>query len=444
MAWLLLIFVIPIFGTIFFFFIGNTKLSRKRRHDQKQITQFLKEYNANLRAAGLDADVDDMYTGAARLAESLTGLAPTRGNEVDVISGYSAIINDMIEKVDSAKTYVYVEFFAMTLDRTTEPFFAALERAVERGVEVYALFDYIGSRKYPGYRAMKERLTAMGTDWRPILPVRLRPSQYNRPDLRNHRKILVIDNTDAYIGSLNMIDKTYHRKDDLTYIELVAHVRGPSVNELAAVFAGDWYSETSTIIAHFMKNSVSSPTGKQNVQILPSGPDYPYENNLKYLVMLIQNAKQAIYITNPYLVPDESLINALVTASLRGVRVSILNSEVMDQWMVGHAQRSYYEQLLRAGVSICLYKRPQLVHEKYISIDNSVAIIGSSNLDRRSFELNHECIATIYDTKTAKALACHHKDFLSRSRRVYLAEWLKRSTWQVFLDSIARLSSALQ
>lgn len=350
----------------------------------------------------------------------------------------------MTNKIDEAKEYVYVEFFIMALDDTTRPFFAAMERAVQRGVDVYVLFDYIGSRKCPHFRKMKQHLDAIGVSWRPILPLRLRPSQYNRPDLRNHRKIVVIDNTDAYIGSLNMIDKTYHRKDDLSYIELVAHLQGPSVNELAAVFAGDWYNETNDTLEHFMQNSAMSSNGDASVQIVPSGPDYPYENNLKYIVTLIQNAKTSIHITNPYLVPDEPLLNALVTASLRGVHVSVLNSEAMDQWMVGHAQRSYYEELLRAGVQIALYKKPQLVHEKYMSIDDEVAIIGSSNLDRRSFELDHECIAAVYDTKTAKALTRHHRDFLKRSSPVTLSNWMKRSAWHVFLDSVARLTSALQ
>ncbi len=444
-AWLLLIFIIPFFGTILFFVIGNTKLSRQRRKDQQQITSLFKKYTANLREAGLVSIVDNStHGGAPQLAESLTGLAPTKGNTVEIMSGYDALIEAMTARVSDAQQYVYVEFFALALDQTTKPFFTALERAVQRGVHVRVLFDFFGSRKYPHYKKMKRLLTRIGVQWHPILPVSLRFSKYNRPDLRNHRKILVIDNTDAYIGSLNLIDKTYHRKDDISYIELVAHLQGPSVNEAAAVFASDWYCETGEILTHFMKNSAQSPRGTEIAQIILSGPGYPYENNLKYFVTLVQNAKKSIIITNPYLVPDESLLNALISAALRGVHVSILNSEAMDQWMVGHAQRSYYEQLLQAGVVISLYKKPQLVHEKYFSVDDEIAIIGSSNLDRRSFELNHECIVAVYNEKVAKTLSRHHADFLTHSRRVHLEAWLKRSSWQSFLDSIARLTSALQ
>jgi cardiolipin synthase len=443
-AWLLLIYIIPLFGAIVFFLLGSTKLSSKRRRLQLQITLMLKRYTANLRKTGLIAQLKEPYSSKARLAESLTHLAPTSGNNIEVISGYDMLIEKMTNSIAHAQRYVYVEFFAMALDDTTEPFFAAMEAAVKRGVEVRVLFDFLGSRKYPQYRKMKKRLTAIGVLWHPMLPLSLRPSKYNRPDLRNHRKIVIIDNTDGYIGSLNLIDKTYHRKDAVSYIELVAHFQGPSVNEAATVFASDWYAESGEILKHFMKNTVISEKSDQIIQIIPSGPAYPYENNLKFFVSLIQSAEKTITITNPYLVPDEALLNALVSASLRGVDISILNSEAMDQWMVGHAQRSYYEELIRAGITISLYKKPQLVHEKFIAVDDEVAVIGSSNLDVRSFALNHECIVVAYDTKTAKALVRHHRELLKNSKKIHLETWLKRSTWQSLLDSIARLTSALQ
>lgn len=444
MSWLLLIYIFPLFGTALFFILGSTKLSRRRRHEQIQITQMIRRYTKKLKKADLQAKVKQPHDIRAQLAESLTGLSATKGNRITVNSGYDNLIEQMTKNIETAKQYVFVEFFAATLDSTTEPFFAALERATQRGVKVYFLFDTLGSRKYPGYRAMKQRLTSMGAHWHKILAINLDPRKYNRPDLRNHRKIVVIDNTDAYIGSLNLIDKTYHRKDDISYIELVAHFQGPSVNEAAAVFASDWYSESGEILHHFMDNSVKVTKSNQVVQIVPSGPAYPYQNNLRLFTSFIHGARTSVIITNPYLVPDESLLGALIAAAQRGVKVSILNSEAMDQWMVGHAQRSYYEELIRAGVSISLYKKPQLVHEKFLSIDNEIGIIGSSNLDIRSFELNHECVVVAYDEKTAKALTKHHNELLKNSHQIHLETWLKRSQWQSFLDSIARLTSALQ
>lgn len=444
MAWLLLIYILPLFGTMLFFILGSTKLSRRRRRNQQQISSMFKRYTANLHEANLIARIKEPYNYKAKLAESLTSMAPTVGNTVKIHSGYDNIIDEITRAINRAQEYVYVEFFAIALDDTTTPFFNAMEAAVNRGVKVYLLFDYLGTRKYPRFKEMKKHLTKIGVKWHPMLPLTLKFAKYNRPDLRNHRKIVIIDNTDGYIGSLNLIDKTYHRKDDISYIELVAHFQGPTVNEAAAVFASDWYCESGEILKDFMTNSVPSAKGAQIAQIIPSGPGYPYENNLKFFVSLIQSAEKSVTITNPYLVPDESLLNALLSAALLGVKISILNSEAMDQWMVGHAQRSYYEELIRAGVIISLYKKPQLVHEKFIAIDDEVAVIGSSNLDIRSFELNHECTIAVYDVATAKALVRHHNDLLRHSKQVRLESWLKRNSWQSFLDSIARLTSALQ
>ena len=444
MAWLLTIYILPLLGTILFFTFGGTKLSKRRRKEQLQINLMLRRYTKELKKAKLVAAIPEPYDIRAKLAESLTELAPTTGNNVEIMHGYDSIIEEMTRAVSTAEAYVYVEFFAMTLDSTTEPFFNALEQAQLRGVKVYVLFDFLGSNKYKDYKPMKKRLTAMGVEWHPMLAISLRPSKYNRVDLRNHRKILVVDNKDAYIGSMNMIDKTYHRKDDISYIELVAHLQGPSVNESAAVFASDWYSETGEFLKHFNTNSVATKKGTTAVQVVPSGPGYPYQNNLRLFTSFIQSARHSVIITNPYLVPDESLLAALMSAALRGVRVSVLNSEAMDQWMVGHAQRSYYQELMTAGVEIFLYKKPQLVHEKYMVIDEKVGIVGSSNFDIRSFELNQECIVVAYDAKTAKTLVKRHDALLENSHKISLASWKKRSMWQNFLDSIARLTSAFQ
>lgn len=443
MAWLLLIYIIPLYGTLLFFLLGGTKLSIRRQRAQQQINQLLKRYTRELTRKGFVAPQTGPFENPMRLAAALTGLAPTTHNRVTIQSGYDEIIQAMTRNVAKAQRYVYVEFYILALDDTTEPFFKAMEAAVERGVSVKVLFDAYGSRKFPRRKEMQERLTRAGIQWRKILPFSMHPKRYNRPDLRNHRKIVVIDGTDAYIGSLNLIDKTYHRKDDISYIELAVHLQGPSVNEAAAVFASDWYCETGELLKEFtvMPTQVH---GSATVQIVPSGPGYPYQNNLKMFVWAVQSAKKTLVITNPYLVPDESLLNALISAAQRGVRVSILNSEAMDQWMVGHAQRSYYTELIRAGVSIYLYKKPQLVHEKYMAVDDELGIVGSSNLDIRSFELNHECTAVLYDTTSARTLRTHHESLRRNSHMVQLDAWKKRSVWQSFLDSVARLTSALQ
>ncbi len=443
-AWLFAIVVIPVVATILFFVIGRRSLSKQRIAKQVHINELYQRYNRGLRRSQLNSKVPEKYVAAAKLSEELAYLAPTGHNNITLVGGYDTIIEHMTTAVSRAEKYIYLEFFAMALDKTTEPFFVALEEARERGVEIYVLFDYLGSRKYPRYRAMKKRLTAMGVEWHSMLRISILPGKYNRPDLRNHRKILVIDNKDAYLGSLNLIDKTYHRKDDISYAELAAHMEGPVVNEAAAVFASDWYAETDTVLHHFTTNSQKHPKGTSVAQMLPSGPGYPYRNNLKVFVEALHAAKKSIYISSPYFVPDESLLAALTSAAIRGVRVCVLNSEAMDQWMVGHAQRSYYEQLMESGIEIWLYKKPQLLHSKYMIIDDDLGIIGSSNLDIRSFELNLESSVVFYDTKVVKKLTKHFQGDIDNSRQIELSSWRKRPRRKQFLDSIARLTSALQ
>lgn len=444
LAWLLLIFIVPIVGTIFFFIIGSPKLSRKRRAVQEDVTHAFKQQTDYLRQAGMTATTPAHFATTSHLATSLTSLAPTKNNQATLIHGYDNIIEDITAAADRAQHHVLIEFYILALDSTTEPLFEALERAVARGVSVYVLFDAWGSRKYPRFKEMQQRLDSIGAHWRSMLPLSFHPSRYNRPDLRNHRKIVVIDTKDAYLGSINMIDKHYHRKDDISYLELVIHLQGPAVTQASAVFSSDWYAETGEPPEYTLDEASSSPEGLSTVQIIPSGPSYQYQNNLKFFVSLIHNAKRSIVINNPYLVPDESLLHALISAVKRGVEVSILNSEVIDQWAVGHAQRSYYEELLAAGLKISLYKKPQLVHEKCIAVDDRVAVIGSSNFDIRSFELSLECIVAVYDQKVAQELRVHHENLLANSQTITLEQWRRRPVFSSAIESITRLSSSLQ
>lgn len=446
LAWLLGIYIIPILGTIAFFVIGNTKLSKNRRLKQHYMSKKIDKFASSLQRQGLVAPVQGNFRNSAVLAESFGGLPPVNGNDATIISGYENIIADIVDTLDTAKRYIYVEFFAMALDSTTEPFFAALERAVLRNVKVYVLFDSLGSNKYKDYHQMQQRLTSGGVKWHTMLPIGLRRGQYNRPDLRNHRKIVVIDNAVSYIGSLNMIQRTYKRKDDLEYIELMSKMSGPVVTQCSAVFASDWYSETGTLLDEFSQDTPLPVKGRGIVaQILPSGPGYNYENNLKLFISLMYSAQTSIAITNPYFVPDQSLLTAIISAAQRGVKVTLLNSEIMDQKFVGHAQRSYYDEIMRAGVDIYLYKRPILQHSKYMVVDESVAVVGSSNMDVRSFELDLECVALFYDPAISKTLhQLHTSQCRTKSTRLSVDSWSKRSLGSGLMDGIARLTSALQ
>jgi cardiolipin synthase len=446
MAWLLTILIIPLFGALLFLIIGSPKLSRRRRRLQQSVDALIESatFSADDIPSGLSQLEYERYAPIIKQNKAFGKLPAQRGNTATIIDDYQAMIDDAIMSIRHAKEYIYIEYFIIALDDTTTPFFDALEQAVNRGVEVDVLFDTVGSRKYKGYRSMLRKLDAIGVRWQKMLPLRLNPNHYNRPDLRNHRKIVVIDDTVAYMGSFNLIDRAYQRRDGIIYEELVVRMSGPIVQQCAAVFAGDWFSETGEAPRTLLEPMASDEQGGVIAQVLPSGPSYDHENNLKLFVALLYEAKQRVVITNPYFVPDDALLTAVVSAAKRGVEVIIINSQVKDQWMVGHAQRSYYNELLEAGVSIYLHNEPALLHSKHVTVDNDIAVIGSSNMDIRSFQLNLECVVVLYNKSVVTSLKQIQEKNLANSYRITPDTWHKRSVLKELLDSIARLTASLQ
>jgi cardiolipin synthase len=245
-----------------------------------------------------------------------------------------------------------------------------------------------------------------------------------------------------------MIADHYHKKvsaqKGLHWHELMVRLRGPVVRALDAVFVTDWYSETEDLLPLNLERVVlEQEPGHLDGQVVPSGPSFDNDNNLKLFAAVIQNARRRISITSPYYVPDETIQLALVTAGSRGLDVELFVSEIGDQFMVFHAQRSYYEQLLRAGVKIYLYRAPTVLHAKHLSIDDDVAIIGSSNMDIRSLSLHMELMIMVHGDDFVTALRAVEDDYRSKSRQVSLDEWLQRPRIEKAFDNLMRMTSSL-
>jgi len=456
MAWLLAIFLIPYVGVIAFLLIGNPKLPRARRARQRELNTMIALATTSTPELDLEP-TRDWLEPIARLNRNLGSLPLTRGNAGTLIEDYARSLADMTDAVDAARDYVLCEFYILAVDDTTAPFFAALERAVKRGVSVHVLFDHIGSRRVKGYRATTRRLDAIGVQWRPMLPVMPLKGKYQRPDLRNHRKLLVVDGTVGFLGSQNLIDRSYHKKSNLRrglkWQELMTRVEGPVVLALNAVFLSDWYSETGEIVAEQSQtmaaaarllNRGADGPGDLDCQIVPSGPGFDNDNNLKLFNSLIYAAQRRISLTSPYFVPDESLMAAITTAAERGVEIELFVSELGDQALVYHAQRSYYEQLLRAGVRIYLYPAPYILHAKHFTIDDDLAVIGSSNMDMRSFGLNLEVVMMVSGRSYTDQMRTVEDHYRAISRELTLAEHLNQRLPTRLFDNLARLTSALQ
>lgn len=447
MAWLLAIMFLPYVGTLAFLLIGFYRLPKRRREEQKRIDQLFREHTAEIPT--LDPTWPRWFQRVVEQNRNLTHLPAAAGSSAELITGYQDQIDAMTRAIDEATSFVHVEFYIAALDDTTRGFFEAMGNAVARGVTVRLLTDHIASRKLPGAKHTFAELDRMGVQWEWMLPVQPLKKKYQRPDLRNHRKLLVVDGTVAFVGSQNLISRDYNAKKNirrgLKWVELVALVRGPAVAGLNAVFLSDWLVETGEELLLEHLDALDVPVQEQDLlcQIVPSGPGYDTENNLRLFLSLIHGATEQVIITSPYFVPDEAMMYAITTARHRGLEVQLFVSEIGDQAMVFHAQRSYYEQLLEAGVRIFLYPGPYILHSKFFSVDDDIAVIGSSNMDIRSFTLNGEVSMMVRGASFVDDIRAVEAEYRRVSRELTLEEWKKEPLRRTFWDGVARLASAL-
>jgi cardiolipin synthase len=448
MAWLLGIFFVPALGLILFLLFGNFKLSRRRTEQQQLVNERVRAGSAVLSDVGSEYSGPEWVQSAAELNRRLGSIPLVDGNQVELIPGYPDSIRAMTEAVRKAKRFVNAEFYIMSTDHVTDDLLTALEEAADRGVQVRVLFDHIGTLRVKGYRKLLKRLKASRIQWRRMLPLLPIHGQWRRPDLRNHRKIMVIDGEVAFTGSQNLIEPSYnnpkHRKIGREWIELMACLRGPIVPTLNVVFATDWLSETDESLEDQLQQSAQPSPGGVTAQVVPSGPGFTTENNLRLFNTLIYSAQHRISVCSPYFVPDDSLLYAITTAAQRGVDVELFVSEKGDQFLVHHAQQSYYEALLRAGVRIYLYKAPFVLHAKHFTIDDEVAVLGSSNMDMRSFSLNLEVSVMLLGADAVNSMRAVEDTYRDISHELRLEDWMRRPLAARYVDNVARLTATVQ
>jgi len=453
MAWLLAIFLIPFIGVLLYLIIGNAKLPKKRRERQKEVDALIAQ-NVDAHDYTVDRSTwPAWFASIVKQNRTLGALPASGGNRAELIGDYQGSIDRMAAEIDTAQSWVNIEFFIVAWDDTTREFFAAMERAVRRGVKVRLLMDYIASAKVPIHKQTIAELDRIGVDWKYLLPVKPFKGQFQRPDLRNHRKLVVVDGHVGYTGSQNLISRDYdspkNQKRGLKWQELVTRVTGPTVAAINTVFLSDWYAETGENLmdsAHVKVAELEFDESPDALvcQVVPSGPSFDEENNLRMFLGLVNAAQEKVIITSPYFVPDEAMMYAITSAKFRGLDVQLFVSEIGDQGMVWHAQRSYYEPLLRAGVRIFMYPGPFILHSKHMTIDDDTAFIGSSNMDIRSFLLNFEISMVVRGESFVRDMREVEEGYRKISRELTLDDWLNEPTRAKFLDGVARLTSALE
>ena len=441
MAWLLIIFFQPWLGFFIYVLIGENRLPQRRIRAHDRLLKKLEALNKRYRDLPqvMTPEFTPKLQSAINLAERL-GYMPIMGdNTVELLDRTEETIERLIADIDKAEHHVHMLFYIYRDDATGTRVTDALLRALKRGVTCRLLVDAVGSSNFLKHNY--DELIEAGIQLHAALPVRFFRRKAARIDLRNHRKIVVIDGRTAYTGSQNIVDADYGLKK-LAWHDLMIRIQGPVTIELQALFLTDWYFETNEILEepHLFPNPVSA--GEIPIQTLPSGPNYPTENHQRMVLALLHAAEKDVTITTPYFIPDEAILQAVQIAVLRRVEVTLILPEVSDQLIVGTAAKAYYSILLEIGAKIYLYQ-PGLLHAKTITIDSRISMIGSSNFDIRSFELNFELTMMLYGEQITSRLRNLQNQYLSQSRQLTLTEWNERPYRSRLAQNIMRLFSPL-
>lgn len=441
-AWLLLIFFLPWLGVLLYLLIGRAYMPRRRFRIQKQIFELVRRLAP--RSASFETTiahaVSPELVPALRLADRLTEFPVTGGNRFVLLPHYDEAIADVVARLEGARRYVHMLFYIFEDDDVGRAVCDALVRAASRGVAVRVLMDAIGSRE--GLSGLGPRLRAAGAEVIAVMPLRLWGPNAARFDLRNHRKIVVVDGECAFFGSQNIVSA--HANRGLVNEEMLVRAHGPIVRQLHAVLLGDRYLETGTLPPESDDLSPAPPneSGYGLAQVVPSGPGYNEGTAEALMVALMYGARSKVVLTSPYVIPSEAFLSAMCNTARRGVAVELIVDAESNKPLVQLAQQSFYDAMLRAGVSIRRH-RGSFLHAKHLSVDDDVALIGSSNFDIRSFALNAEVSVLICDRTVVADLRRIQDGYLANCDQVTREERAKLPLARRALENLARLTDSL-
>lgn len=443
LAWLVLLFVLPVLGPALYLFIGENRLGQKRARRWQAIHDLYREWQGRLRARAA-IDWSRLHPRARPLAthgESITGFAALQGHTLELLPDWDSFVESLVADIEAAERSCHLEFYIWESDGRVGEIYTALVRAAARGVICRVLVDDVGSgaflksREAAGLRHAGVKVVAS-------LPVGLLRMLFVRMDLRNHRKIVVIDGEIGYTGSMNLVDPAYFKsKSGLgQWVDAMVRVRGPAVEILNGTFLEDWELETDEGMAVLETADMHevSAQGSAVVQVVPSGPGLNRASIHQLLLSLLYSAERELVLTTPYFVPDEPIMTALVSASRRGVAVTLNVPERIDSALARHAGAACFEELLAAGVRIARYE-PDLLHTKAITVDGRIAVIGSVNIDMRSLWLNFEISLFIYDADCAARVRALQESYLRDSVDLHPRAWRERPLGARVAEGVLRL-----
>ncbi len=448
LAWLSLIFLIPYVGAVLYVILGDIQLGRRRAERIAHLSVPVRAWLKDM-AREYAADVSKL-SGAAQMVQRQiyrnTGIPVVSGTEVGLLHDWQATLQQVIDEIDRAETWVLLEFYIWYPGGKTDEVLAAVVRARKRGVICRILVDSVGSRRFLRSRLSRAAREA-GVEIVEALPAGFIKGLFQRQDIRMHRKIVVVDDRVAFTGSLNMADaRQFKVKAGVgQWVDAMVKVEGVGVTLLKTIFIKDWIGETGESVDAAKETFLSEtvpPRGRRLVQALPSGPGF-FENTIyQTLLSVLYLARNQILLTTPYFVPDDSVESALIAAARRGVNVTLVVPAQIDSYLVKYASRSHFGDLLAAGVNVAEFNGG-LLHTKTITVDDDLVLVGSVNLDQRSFWINFEVTFLVYDADFKDEMERLQRGYLKQSRYLDLERWRQRPVYQRFHENIVRLTSPL-
>lgn len=461
LAWLVVILLVPLAGGFFYLLFGENRISDKRAARVQSSQAHYQHWLQTLRDRapvdwqGINPECRPLH----QQADALVGIPALAGNDIELIDTPEGIFKRIIEDIDKAVSTCHLQFFIWQPGGMVDEITHALIRAAGRGVSCRVLVDAIGSRKFlkGRYGQAVKAMRGAGIRVQESLPASIYTALFARIDIRNHRKLVIIDGTVAYTGSQNMVDPGIFKQEAGVgrWVDLMVRLQGPVVESLAGTFINDWFLDAD--IRHFRTRSIredidtvrriadigpSPRVGSAAVQLVPSGPGLSQGTIHSLLLTTIYAARRELVLTTPYFIPDEPLLAALMAAAQRGVDVRIIIPARNDSILVSYASRARFEELVKAGVTL-LFFAGGLLHSKTITVDRDFALLGSVNLDMRSFWLNFEATLFIYNKEFANCLRGLQQTYEEQSLRLDGNELSTRSRFERFKENIALLIGPL-
>jgi cardiolipin synthase len=448
LAWLAIILSVPILGVLFYLFVGENRISstylKRFRGIQERYTHWQQSLSAR-------AAVDWSGLGSAvfplqRQSETVFGFPALQGNRGQLLTDYTSIFRSIIDDINQCRSTCHLEFYIWFPGGLADELADAVINAAHRGVVCRVLVDALGSKAFLRGDA-PTRLRDAGVRMGVSLPVGIFSTLFSRADLRNHRKIAVIDGKVGYTGSQNLVDPRYFKQDEGVgqWIDAMLRVEGPAVETLGGIFLQDWEVATGVSLTRLEECHDVAPVEEQGpvvLQAMPSGPARKPLAILQLLLAIIYAARRELIVTTPYFVPDDSLLTALVSAAHRGVAVTIVLPEKNDSRLVDYASRAVFEDLLDAGVTIAMF-RGGLLHTKSITVDGEFCLFGSVNLDMRSLWLNFEISLLVYNRDLTTQIRELQSGYISDSDLLDVSGWKQRPFARRLLENVTHLAAPL-